>query len=54
QKAAEQGHANAQYNLGQLYEQGEGVEPSYDQAMHWYRLAAEQGHYTAQSRLELG
>ena len=41
-KAAEQGHAGAQMNLGVLYERGKGVRQDFAEAMHWYRKAAEQ------------
>ena len=40
---AEQGHASAQFNLGNRYANGEGVPQDYAVAMKWYRLAAEQG-----------
>jgi TPR repeat protein len=52
-KAAEQGLANAQLNLGSLYERGEGVEQNPQQAEKWYRLAAAQGSEEAQERLDL-
>ena len=42
-KAAEQGHAEAQYNLGVMYRKGEGVPQSYVQAHMWFNLAATQG-----------
>ena len=41
--AAEQGDANAQYNLGLMYDNGQGVPQDYAEAVKWYRLAAEQG-----------
>ena len=41
--AAEQGLAEAQYNLGHCYYNGIGVEQDYSEAAKWYRLAAEQG-----------
>ena len=47
-KAAEQGHANAQYALGKCYYEGEGVTKDYAEAVKWYRKAAEQGHVHAQ------
>lgn len=50
-KAAEQGHANAQYMLGLMYDNGYGVMPDYEEARKWYRKAAEQGDTFAQSRL---
>ncbi|KAF9295978.1 hypothetical protein BGZ88_001000 [Linnemannia elongata] len=48
QKAAEQGHATAQYNIGSLYHQGLGMSQDYAEAMTWFRKAAEQGDATAQ------
>lgn len=41
---AEQGDANAQYNLAELYKKGQGVPQDRVQASIWYRLSAEQGH----------
>lgn len=43
-KAANQGHADAQYYLGILYEYGKGVTQSYTLALSWYRKAAKQNH----------
>jgi len=40
---AEQGHAQAQVNLGILYSQGRGVPKDSVQAYRWYTLAASQG-----------
>ena len=40
---AEQGHAQAQVNLGILYSQGRGVPKDSVQAYRWYTLAAGQG-----------
>jgi uncharacterized protein len=40
---AERGDAKAQYNLGVMYHQGEGVPQDFAEAMKWYRRAAEQG-----------
>ena len=48
EKAAEQGHSNAQYNIGVCYSNGEGVEQSYSKAIYWYKKAAEQGNSDAQ------
>mgnify|MGYP001451244388 CR=1 FL=1 len=42
-QAAELGDAEAQYNLGSCFSRGYGVEQDTEQAVHWYRLAAEQG-----------
>ena len=46
--AAEQGHADAQYSLGWMYDTGEGVPENGKRSMTWYTLAAEQGHVDAQ------
>lgn len=45
---AEQGHAQAAYNLGFIYEFGYGVAPRDDAAFAWYLLAALQAHTQAQ------
>jgi len=47
-KAAELGHAEAQYSLGTLYKGGAGVPKNYVEAAKWYRIAAEQGLKEAQ------
>jgi hypothetical protein len=52
-KAAEQGDANSQCELGEMYQEGEGVKQSYAEAAKWYRKAAEQGHENAQYNLGL-
>ena len=48
---AEQGYASAQYNLGQMYRNGQGVPQDDAEAVKWYRLAAEQGYANAQFNL---
>jgi len=48
---AEQGNADAQFNLGVGYKKGEGVPQDYAEAVKWYRLAAEQG---AKAQFNLG
>src|ERR1700674_5654986 len=48
---AEQGDADAQYNLGFLYANGEGVTLDYTEAANWYRKAAERGDARAQLKL---
>jgi uncharacterized protein len=48
---AEQGDADAQYNLGAMYGNGQGVPQDYKEAVKWFRLAAEQGFAIAQSNL---
>ena len=50
-KAAEQGHAVAQYNLGVMYKNGQGVKQDHAEAVRWYRKAAEQGQADAQCSL---
>ena len=49
-KAAEQGHVDAQNNLG-MYATGEGVPQDNVEAVAWLRLAAEQGDARAQVAL---
>jgi TPR repeat protein len=44
-------HAYAQYFLGRMYENGEGVEKNRSTAAEWYRKAAEKGVGDAQYRL---
>lgn len=48
---AENGHANAQYRLGVMYENGNGVPKDATQAAAWFRKAAEQGLAVAQNSL---
>ena len=50
---AEQGFAQAQFNLGVMYENGQGVHQDYKEAVRLYRLSAEQGHAKAQNNLGL-
>ncbi len=40
---AEQGDADAQHNLGVMYNTGRGVPQDYAKAVKWFRKAAEQG-----------
>lgn len=48
---AEQGHLDAQNNLGVMYNTGKGVKQDNAAAARWYRQAAERGHRDAQSNL---
>ncbi len=48
---AKQGNANAQYNLGIMYENGRGFPQDDAEAVKWYRKAAEQGDAYAQFAL---
>ena len=50
---AEKGYAFAQYNLGIMYEYGNGVPKDYSEAVKWYRLSAEQGYAIGQYSLGL-
>ena len=43
QSLAEEGHDSAQFNLGLMYANGEGVPQDGTAAVRWYRKAAEQG-----------
>ena len=45
------GYANAQYNLGLAYDNGQGVPQDDAQAVAWFRKAAEQGDANAQHNL---
>jgi len=40
---AEQGKANAQNNLGSMYQYGDGVPQDYNKAVMWYEKSASQG-----------
>jgi TPR repeat protein len=51
-KAAEQGLAEAQFNLGLRYYKGEGVRKSRTMALKWFRKAAAQGHPTAKDAVK--
>ena len=50
-RAAEQGIARAQFNLGLMYVKGQGVPQDDGEAARWYRKAAEQGDPDAQNNL---
>ena len=51
-KAAEQGYAEAQTNLGWMYEKGRGVPQDDSEAIKWYQKAAIQGHVYAKEKLK--
>ena len=44
---AEQGNADAQYNLGLMYANGDGVLQDYVYAHMWFNIAASSGHKNA-------
>src|SRR5580692_11794527 len=48
---ADQGNAFAQFNLGNMYRNGQGVRQDYAAAVSWYRKAADQGYIPAQFNL---
>ena len=50
-KMANEGVAEAQNNVGHLYEEGFGVAQDYPKAMSWYKQAAEQGLAEAQHNI---
>jgi len=49
--AAEAGDAEAQVNVGEIFERGLGGQPNYEAARIWYEKAAEQGDTRAQFNL---
>ena len=49
--AAEQGVADAQFNLGVMYATGKGIPKNGTEAVRWFRMAAEQGDAKAQFNL---
>eukprot|EP00614_Pseudopedinella_elastica_P014111 CAMPEP_0172581742 /NCGR_PEP_ID=MMETSP1068-20121228/1075_1 /TAXON_ID=35684 /ORGANISM="Pseudopedinella elastica, Strain CCMP716" /LENGTH=71 /DNA_ID=CAMNT_0013374845 /DNA_START=15 /DNA_END=226 /DNA_ORIENTATION=- len=50
-KAADQGHAGAQFNLGDMYEEGRSVPKNIAKALSWFRKAAAQGFSAALDRV---
>lgn len=48
---AKLGEPNAQYKLGKMYRQGQGVSQDYLEALRWFILASEQGEPNAQTDL---
>lgn len=50
---AEQGDSSAQFNLGSLYREGQGVSQDDKQAALWWAKAADQGHLDAMDNLGL-
>ena len=49
-KAADQGDADAQNNLGQMYITGQGVPKDDGEAIKWFRKAADQENAVAQEK----
>src|SRR5665213_3988307 len=52
-KLAESGNPIAQYNLGCCYQNGDGAPQDCNEALKWFRKAAEQGIAEAEYRLGL-
>jgi len=50
-KSATQGYAPSQYEVGAMYQYGEGVYQSYDMAVFWYEKAAKKDNPDAQYEL---
>ena len=50
QRLADKGNVSAQYKLATMYERGDGVVASIDQAKHWYKRAASAGSKSAEYR----
>jgi TPR repeat protein len=48
---ADQGNARAQFKLGVMYYEGQGVPQDYAEAVKWYRRAADQGYADGQGVL---
>jgi len=48
---AEDGDAEAQFQMGRLFAQGEDVNQNFPEAVRWHTLAAQQGHAGAQTML---
>jgi TPR repeat protein len=51
-QAAEQGHPDAQFNLGDAFLVGYGVPQDQEKAIEWFTKAANQGHVGAKASLE--
>lgn len=51
-KAAEKGHAEAQYIVAGMYRKGIGTERDSSQAAAWYKKAADQKHAGAKAKLD--
>lgn len=46
-----QGYADAQLNIGTLYENGNGCGQDYNKAFEWYQKAADQGYQKASNSI---
>jgi len=52
-KCADLKDAQCEFNIGSMYETGEGVEQNYDQALIWYKKAAEKDFIDANFNIGL-
>ncbi len=50
---AKRGNNAAQFNLGLMYDKGDGINQDFPKAVKWYRLATIQGNADAQLNLAL-
>jgi hypothetical protein len=50
-EAAQAGHPTAIYEMGYLYENGDGVPKNLNEALRWYRLGAEKGEASSEAAL---
>ncbi len=50
-KGADQGDADAEFNLGVHYDNGQGVPQNYAKAVYWFQKAADQGDVGAENNL---
>lgn len=53
EKAAERGVVDSQFNLGVLFESGQGLPKNVNDAFVWYSIAAAQGDQFAKTRIEV-
>jgi TPR repeat protein len=51
--AANKGFAGAQFNLGNIYANGEGVPQDFTQAYMWFHIAKDSGHEHAEKRMSV-
>lgn len=51
-KAADKGNTNAMYNIGTMYQNGNGVNSDGSEAVKWYKISADKGNVTAKKYLQ--
>jgi TPR repeat protein len=52
-KAAESGNADAEFNIGSMYQQGMGVPENMPEAIEWYKRANTHGQVQARTALRI-